>query len=212
MVGLAPGAMQRTRWPRSVATAIPGLHRSELTPLIFRQTAAVLPQPAARLWRLSPRNTLASETYARFQTPGQSAPRVDFSSPTMQPRTHTVQGVVWPVPCRQHPFPAQRGDHAHQDHGRQRKHHIRISLQAAATASYIGSGMPVGAVHWIKLRTMHEVHPLAPRSRLEPVQPPETSAPSGNQYGPAGSAAIMRCTFAAAVSISRVAIAESRNR
>jgi len=49
-------------------------------------------------------------------------------------------------------------------------------------------------------------------ARLEPVQPPETSAPSGNQYGPAGSAAIMRCTFAAAVSISRVAIAECRNR
>jgi hypothetical protein len=71
-----------------------------------------------------------------------ATPRHALTDPaqTMSPRTHTLQGVVSPVPCRQDSFPAQGDEHGHQDHGHQHEHehHTRISVHAAATtASYV---------------------------------------------------------------------------
>ncbi len=149
-------------------------------PITARRTASLSPQPAARLWRLAPRTKLASERMAN--------PRHALTDPaqTMPLRTHLAgRGVAGALSSGF--VPAQGGEHGHKDHGHQRKHHIRISVQGAARASYAWSGMPVGDVHWIKLRTMHGVHPARAAqpawnqcSLQEPVQR------SGNQCGPPG--------------------------
>ncbi len=173
MVGLASGPLQPTRWPRRVTTAIPGLHRSDLTPLISRRTASMSPQPAALLCRLAPRTKLAFERMAN--------PRHALTEPaqTMPPRTHLAgRGVAGALSSGF--VPAQGGEYGHKDHGHQRKHHIRISLQGAARASYAWSGMPVGDVHWIKLRTMHGVHPA------------RAAQPAWNQCSPPGTSAAIR--------------------
>lgn len=192
--------MQRTRWPKSVTAAIPGLHRSELTPLASRRTAAVSPQPAARLWRLTPRTKLASERMA--------APRHALTDPaqTMPPRTHTLQGVVSPAPCRQDSFPRRA---------------VNTGTRTTGTSVSITSGsaskvprepaMPGRACLSVTSTGSNFARctgctPLARRS------PPGTSAASRNQCSDPGTSAalldpqeIMRCAFAAAVSISRVA-------
>ncbi len=128
------------------------------------------PQPAARLWRLTPRTKLASERMAN--------PRHALTDPaqTMPPRTHLAgRGVAGALSSGS--VPAQGGGYGHKDHGHQRKHHIRISVHAAATAS----SMPGRACLSVTSigPTSHDAR-AAPRSRgaarLEPVQPPGTSA------------------------------------
>ena len=164
-------------------------------PITARRTASLSPQPAARLWRLTHRTKLASERMAN--------PRHALTDPaqTMPLRTHLAgRGVAGALSSGS--VPAQCGEYGHPQ-----RYHTRISVHAAATAS----SMPGRACLSVTSTGSNFARctgctPLWRRS------PPGTSAASRGQCSDPGTSAalldpqaIMRCTFATAISISRVA-------